>query len=112
MYVRHHIPDATKRAVLARDGWLCALCGGVLGCRVDFDHRVAVQLGGGNDEGNIDAVHPICHRTLKTPGDVKAIAKAKRLFNKYNGIETRRKKPIPSRPFPKTHRPFAKRRKP
>lgn len=48
-----------------------------------------------------------CHRGEdgKTNKDVKAIAKAKRVYNRANGVTTREKPPIVSPGFAKTHKP-------
>lgn len=55
----------------------CRACGAPLVAGREFDHVVALALGGGNDEGNWAALCAPCHRT-KTGSDLKRIAKADR----------------------------------
>lgn len=63
--------------ILSAQGGRCRACGEPLVARREFDHIVALALGGGNDEGNWAALCPACHRT-KTALDLKRIAKADR----------------------------------
>lgn len=70
-----------SRAVMARiltaQAGRCRACGATLAGGREFDHVVALALGGGNDEGNWAALCPPCHRS-KTAQDLKRIAKADR----------------------------------
>lgn len=109
MHPRRRPTKAAIEAVLARQEGKCACgCGERLNGAVDWDHILPLALGGTNEADNWQALLRACHRA-KTAGDIRMIRKADRQRNKHLGIETRRKKPIPSRPFPKNHRPFAKR---
>lgn len=65
----------------------------------EFDHIIPLALGGTNEKDNFQALHANCHK-LKTQDDIKAIAKTNRLRKRRLGM-TRKKKAIPSRPFPK-----------
>lgn len=87
MTERRHIPDRVKRDVLARDGWLCCLCGSVIGCRYEIEHRVALGLGGSNDPDNLGATHKLCHRLHKTPLDRKMMARADRARKRHQGLK-------------------------
>lgn len=96
--------NLTKKAKLALmvEHLVCWVCGERLGPYedVEFDHTIPVALGGKND-GNVIPIHTRCHDG-KFSGDVKAIAKAKRLAGETGS--NRKKRPIPSRPFPKCPR--------
>lgn len=70
----------------------------------ELEHRIPVGIDPARvtDPDNLQYVRADAHET-KTKQDVKDIAKAKRLYNKHNGIETRRKRPIPNRGFDKRY---------
>lgn len=66
-------PARVKARIVARQDGRCGCgCGvklGQLGERIEFDHETALILGGVNDETNLRALRPQCHR-LKTAADV------------------------------------------
>ena len=68
----------------------------------ELEHPIPVGIDPdrAKDPENLQYVRADAHKP-KTAQDVKDIAKAKRLYNKHNGIETRRKRPIPKRGFDK-----------
>ena len=56
----------TLAALLARDGFICAGCGDVLGApfdgqRTHVDHIVPVSRGGGDDRANLQLLHAPCN---------------------------------------------------
>lgn len=61
----------------------CALCGKPMtgSVAIEFDHVIALGIGGDDDPDNIVAVHKPCHRK-KTDTDITRIAKCKRQAGK------------------------------
>lgn len=87
------MPVAVKARVIVRQEGICA-CGcdqklGVSGERIEFDHPLALILGGENRESNIRALRQPCHRT-KTAQDVRQKAKEARVRNKHMGLKSPR----------------------
>jgi len=115
---REQIVERSKR-----DGKICCeRCGLVLGAKpYEIDHIIAEAL-----RPEADKQRPItiaegqllgrdcCHRGDggKTNQDVKQIAKAKRQYNRANGLKTRASKPIRSAPFPKSEKALRRQPKP
>lgn len=97
---RRRLTPRQRSAILAVHGGLCALCGRPVGCVYQLDHRLALALGGADEAANLDVVHPVCHRRLKTVNDVRMIRKANRVGKKHRG-EKRPKGTICSAGFPK-----------
>lgn len=97
---RRRLTPRQRSTILAAHGGLCALCGRPVGCVYQLDHRLALGLGGADEAANLDVVHPVCHRRLKTTADVRMIAKAKRMGRKHRG-EVTAKRTIRSAGFPK-----------
>ena len=54
-----------RRVVLQRDGYRCQLCGKA--GRLDVDHRIRKEDGGGDELGNLQALCRTCHiaKTVK-----------------------------------------------
>lgn len=85
----------------------CPICGNFIKStdRIQFDHRLALALGGADDETNLEPVHLDCHKR-KTFGnkattlnsDIHAIAKVNRIAK---GGKKRRGPKMKGRPFPK-----------
>ena len=106
---REEIP-IEKRRVLSKTRKLallikhprCYLCGEKLGdlSGVDFDHLTPLAIGGEQGEDDILPAHRECHRAKTRSRDVPMIAKVNRLRKREAGLR-RKRKPIPSRPFPK-----------
>jgi len=98
---RRRLTKAQKLGILNREGGVCWWCGqGFIEDPVmQFDHRIALELGGPDSFENLFPLHVMCHRE-KTTIDIKAIARAKRIAAREAGFK-RRKKKIPSRAFPK-----------
>lgn len=59
---RKAIPTAVRRAVVARDGNLCAYCGTTFG-PFDLDHVVPVSRGGEDTESNLVVACASCNRS-------------------------------------------------
>jgi hypothetical protein len=128
---RKAIPHTTKLLVLGLQDFICPECGEIVYIEnAEFDHRPAlimrpVDASGTDyeppqlDPFHINALHAPCHqkrttgraigaeRTVTTKGsDIWLKTKFARLERKASGHLPKRKKPFPSRPFPKTKRGF------
>jgi 5-methylcytosine-specific restriction endonuclease McrA len=80
---RRRFTAAEKAEVLDRQNGLCDCgCGRSILDAVEFDHTIAIALGGQDALHNINARLPECH-LRKTKIDVKMIAKAKRRKRKH-----------------------------
>lgn len=95
---RRMTPARRERIFSAHDG-VCAICHEPISGRYEIDHAVPLGLGGADGDDNLRPVHPECHRAktcgaLRTRGDAREIAKAKRIERRRNGVRK-----IPSRPL-------------
>jgi 5-methylcytosine-specific restriction protein A len=93
---------ARLRIFLANDG-RCHVCGQKIsvGEGWDLDHRIALALGGDDEEHNLAPAHRKgCHAGKTAKEDVPAIAKAKRRQIAHVGASAP-KRPIQSRGFAK-----------
>lgn len=91
------------RLFLLYDGE-CYLCAGKIHAEreaYEIEHVIPWALTQDDSDDNLRLAHVKCHRG-KTASDVKAIAKTERMRLRYLGALPRSKRPIPSRPFPKT----------
>lgn len=98
------------RIFLAHEG-VCWLCKAKIAADTpyDIDHQVSRELGGSDDDDNLAPAHKDCHRE-KTKLDVAMIAKSNRIRRANGPVEMRKKrKAIPSRPFPKRKIEWSKR---
>jgi 5-methylcytosine-specific restriction endonuclease McrA len=86
--------------VLLKCGGRCAKCNEKVGKLYIVDHVLALELGGSDELGNLEAVCITCDK-VKTRGDQGRIAKMRRQ-SKMN--EEREPSRMPSRPFNKTLR--------
>jgi 5-methylcytosine-specific restriction endonuclease McrA len=106
----------TKRERLKQSGGFCeaqgsiyglgdnSKCGADLGRGVEFDHAVALAIGGDNSLENCLAVCPSCHRFKTAKHDLPRAAKTKRQSDKNSGIR-RPKGQLKSAGFPKAEKP-------
>ena len=106
-----------KMLVQERQGYLCALCGlDFSGFPIEYDHALALSLGGTDTLDNLRAVHAKCHdkktngpggekRVTSAGSDAHARAKHRRLTGKN---KPKVKRDWPSRPL--ESRGFEKRR--
>jgi len=62
------VPVARKKAVAAAQGWRCKECNELLSAEYEVDHVLALCRGGSNEEGNLQALCPPCHKR-KTAAD-------------------------------------------
>ena len=100
---RRRLTAREKAQILAAQNNRCTICGDKLRDPIEWDHIRALALLGTDSTDNIQAVHAACHQT-KTRGDMKAIAKARRLerFMETGRHRNRKSKPIRSRGFRKS----------
>ena len=78
---RRAMTPKRRMAVLSRSGLCCAHPGCVMCQRLEIDHIIPLELGGSDEDENLQA---LCHthHKAKTKDDIKRIAKARRLRNK------------------------------
>lgn len=84
---RHSFTRSQRIDVLHAASGICHWCGLTINsARESFEveHVIPLALGGSNETANLRPIHQGCHRE-KTRGDVKKIAKAKRVKAKHNG---------------------------
>lgn len=61
--------------ILARDGWVCHLCGGLVAAgELSFDHIVPLAKGGAHTEGNLAVAHLRCNLRKGARTDVTSVA--------------------------------------
>lgn len=99
---RHGVPGRVRQTVVERQRGTCARCGCLLGPDfTEFDHHPPLALrdkdSDPNDPALLQALCTPCHRT-KTGGDVRAIAKAKRLAETEDQHRALMSKKLPGRP--------------
>ena len=58
---RKRVTPFISKKVAARQKFRCAMCGELLAEDWEVDHVVSLQHGGGNDLGNLQALHKRCH---------------------------------------------------
>lgn len=58
---REAITSRTRTLVYRRDGYACVLCGADDVTRLSIDHKVPVDLGGGNDPANLRTLCRACN---------------------------------------------------
>lgn len=90
-------PRVKARIVMAQDGICACGCGvklGQAGEAIEFDHVLALILGGENREGNLRALRSRCHRA-KTDADVHQKSVEARKRAKHLGIAPKVGRPIP-----------------
>lgn len=59
---KRNVSALMKKKVAASQGWKCGQCKGLLDETYEVDHRLALFKGGSNDETNLVALCPHCHR--------------------------------------------------
>lgn len=68
--------EVTRRRILRRDHWICYVCG--KGGATEVDHVVPASQGGGDEDGNLKAIHAApCHARKTALEGVKANPMAK-----------------------------------
>jgi 5-methylcytosine-specific restriction protein A len=86
--MRQEFSRKTKAEALERSGGCCCSCRIPLtpATGIEFDHRIPDAVNGANSVGNCEPLCMNCHGA-KTSGDVKAIAKTKRIRDKHTGAK-------------------------
>ena len=84
---RRYLSKKQQAEMLLAFKGCCGICGGKFkaGEKIEWDHKLALALGGTNDVENFQPVHGDagqCHKQ-KSAQDVKAIAKGKRQAKKF-----------------------------
>ena len=59
---KRNVSGLMKKKVAASQGWRCGNCSALLDETYEVDHRLALYRGGSNDESNLVALCPNCHR--------------------------------------------------
>lgn len=101
---RGSMTKARKRRLWEACQGLCIQCGDVVamyGPSVRYDHEIALELGGSDDDSNIGPIHRSPCDLIKTASDAKKIAELRRQQKMRLDVEvTPSKRPIPARPEP------------
>lgn len=94
------IPERVRLRIWQRCGGRCALTGKKLrpGDAYEFDHILALALGGEHREFNLQLVSSEAHKA-KTRTDVAAKAKADRIAKKHLGLWPKAKSKLSGRGF-------------
>lgn len=90
------IPPRVKLRIIDRQGGRCGACVrklGMSGEAIEFDHVLALVLGGAHREANLQALCMFCHRE-KTTQDVAQKAKNTSVRAKHLGVRET-KQPLP-----------------
>jgi 5-methylcytosine-specific restriction endonuclease McrA len=108
---RRKLTPAQKAEIVEQQGGMCFACSEPLDDDpalgpTEYDHVVALALGGADEPDNICAMHQRCHRGHdgKTSQDIRMIRKADRQGKKHRGEHKRRGRPLQSRGFDKRWR--------
>jgi len=59
---KRNVSNLMKKKVAAAQSWKCGACGSMLDETFEVDHKLALFKGGSNDESNLVALCPHCHR--------------------------------------------------
>ena len=70
MPARKNLSAIVKKTVAASQEWKCKHCSNILDQCYEIDHIICVKDGGTNDESNLQALCPNCHRK-KTGKDIQ-----------------------------------------
>jgi len=97
MTKRRNISTKARVGIFQRHNGVCDICHGKIGVgdAWEVSHRIPLELGGADDEGNWFPAHKSCHRTMTAETDVPQIAKAKRLEAKHIGAFKKSGRPLP-----------------
>ena len=94
--IRRRMSPERRARILAEYGGMCGICGRTIADdECEIDHAIPLGLGGTDDDSNLQPVHLACHRTKTyggrlTRGDVREIAKAKRIARRRQGARPNR----------------------
>ena len=86
---RRRFAETKLEARLAEYDGRCDECGIKTGgaAGLEWDHITPLGLGGADEIENLRPLCRGCHRTVKTPDDIKKIRKARRLARRAAGIK-------------------------
>ena len=86
--MKRNVSESLKKSVAARQSWACARCACILPSTYEVDHVVALYAGGTNDESNLQALCPNCHRlkTVEEALDVKKREAAERRRTDFQAL--------------------------
>jgi hypothetical protein len=59
---KRNVTGLMKKKVAAGQAWKCGACAATLDETYEVDHKLALYKGGSNDESNLVALCPHCHR--------------------------------------------------
>ena len=82
-HARRNVSERTKKKVASRAKWKCEICFTLVSENYEIDHKLALYLGGTNDEDNLQSLCSECHRT-KTREEYKDYQFAKQAYEAYN----------------------------
>jgi 5-methylcytosine-specific restriction enzyme A len=93
--MRAEFSKATRREAMTRSQGLCEgilpngdKCSANLWQKMrHFDHIIPCEIGGGNELSNCQVLCVPCHGAKTQKIDIPMIAKAKRVYDKHNGIK-------------------------
>lgn len=71
---KRNVTPLQKKKVAASQEWKCGNCKSLLDETYEVDHRVALFNGGSNDESNLVALCPHCHRKKTVDERIAATA--------------------------------------
>lgn len=102
---RGAMTPARMRRIWERERGICWWCDKPVpmrgGAVVRYDHRIPFEISFDDRDENIFPIHRDPCDLAKTAADQGDIAKARRRRLKAEGVETRKKKPIPGQGFQK-----------
>ena len=71
------VTNLTKKKVASSQSWKCKSCSNILDECFEIDHIICIKDGGNNEESNLQALCPNCHRK-KTNTDITTKKTAKK----------------------------------
>ena len=79
---QRNVSQVTKREIAARAKWKCEICCAILTANYEIDHKVALYMGGTNENDNLQSLCSECHRT-KTREEYEDYQFAKQAYEAY-----------------------------
>lgn len=95
--MRQEFSRRTKLQAWDRCGGQCEECGRALrpGDRIEYDHRIPCEFGGGNTLDNCQVLCGWCHGAKTSTADAPAIAKARSVRARHVNADDPHKQKIP-----------------
>ena len=69
---KRKVSESIKKRIAASQKWNCKICENLLDECYEIDHVICIKDGGSNDENNLQALCPNCHRK-KTKNDMSKL---------------------------------------